>query len=52
MGLLTEIVNTIRNVVVLPSFYYMIIQSAAPILLAVLVLSGTLVDVYLLLFSV
>lgn len=36
MGLLTEIVNTIRNVVVLPSFYYMIIQSAAPILLAAL----------------
>ncbi|MBR2578130.1 MAG: ABC transporter permease [Erysipelotrichaceae bacterium] len=35
-GLFTEIFNTISNVVVLPSFYFMIIQSAAPILLAAL----------------
>lgn len=36
MELLTEIVNTIKNVTVLPSFYFMIVQSAAPILLAAL----------------
>ncbi|MBR3227328.1 MAG: ABC transporter permease [Erysipelotrichaceae bacterium] len=36
MGLIQEIFNTIGNVVVLPTFYYMIIQSAAPILLAAL----------------
>ena len=36
MTLITEIFDTIRNVIVLPSFYYMIIQSAAPILLAAL----------------
>ena len=36
MGVITEIFNTISRVVVLPSFYYMIFQSAAPILLAAL----------------
>ena len=36
MGLLTEILNTLAKVLVLPSFYYMIIMSAAPILLAAL----------------
>ncbi|MCR5230497.1 MAG: ABC transporter permease [Solobacterium sp.] len=36
MGLLTEIINTISKVIVLPTFYYMIIMSAAPILLAAL----------------
>ena len=36
MGLISEIINTVSNVVVLPSFYFMIIQSAAPILLAAL----------------
>jgi len=36
MGLITEIFNTVSNVVVLPTFYFMLIQSAAPILLAAL----------------
>ncbi len=36
MGVITEIINTISRVVVLPTFYYMIIMSAAPILLAAL----------------
>ena len=36
MGLITEIFNTISKVIVLPTFYYMIIMSAAPILLAAL----------------
>ncbi len=36
MGLLTESINTISKVIVLPTFYYMIIMSAAPILLAAL----------------
>jgi len=36
MGTITEIFNTIKAVTPLPSFYFMIIQSAAPILLAAL----------------
>ena len=36
MSVITEIFNTISRVIVFPSFYYMIIQSAAPILLAAL----------------
>jgi len=36
MELLAEIYRTVSNVIVLPSFYFMLIQAAAPILLAAL----------------
>ncbi len=36
MSLINEIIRTLQNVLVLPSFYFMLIQSAAPILLAAL----------------
>ena len=36
MSIISEVIKTIGDVAVLPSFYYMIIQSAAPILLAAL----------------